>query len=341
MITAWSSTREIKFRALEGNLFSIQCFCLGDWLKVTKEGPWLFRQNAVAIEPYDGLSSPDSVDLNFIDVWLQIHKLPDGYRSESLVKNLVEKKIGKVSEVETSLQGIGNFVRARVKIDVRKALVRFVSISRGGQREFYKFQFEKFPKFCGACGLLGHTHIECGTGEHDESKLKLGDFLKADRETWHGRRGFMGGRGESSGGRRSGRESSGRVRGRGDWVDWRSHPEQNSKGGNGSLADSELKDTATSPIKSGDITMTDININAKRRLEFGNSEQPPPTDVGNSATLMIMDGQPGNLEEGLDDLKDDNNLRGMENAKRQKSDSENSNTNSRSAGSFEGCRREQ
>jgi hypothetical protein len=50
MITAWSPAKEIKFRALEGNLFTIQCSCLGDWLKVTKEGPWLFRQNALIIQ---------------------------------------------------------------------------------------------------------------------------------------------------------------------------------------------------------------------------------------------------------------------------------------------------
>jgi hypothetical protein len=48
-----------------------------------------------------------------------------------LVTNLVEKKIGKVTEVEPALPGVGNFVRARVKIDVRKTLARFVTVSRG------------------------------------------------------------------------------------------------------------------------------------------------------------------------------------------------------------------
>ena len=30
MMTAWSPAREVKFRALEENLFITQCFCLGD-----------------------------------------------------------------------------------------------------------------------------------------------------------------------------------------------------------------------------------------------------------------------------------------------------------------------
>jgi hypothetical protein len=138
-----------------------------------------------------------------------------------LVKNLIEKKVGKVVKVETDVQGVGNFVRARVRIDVRTPLARCVTMSRAGQREFYAVKYEKIPKFCGACGFFGHTFTECGTGEHDEATLKWGDWLKADFETWHGR--FTGGsRGAGSRGR--GRETNGRGRdvmtGRGANVSW-------------------------------------------------------------------------------------------------------------------------
>jgi hypothetical protein len=67
-------------------MFTIQCFCLGDWLKITKGGPWLFRWNVVCIEKYDGLVSTDIVDLNHFETWIQIHKLPVGYRNEALVR---------------------------------------------------------------------------------------------------------------------------------------------------------------------------------------------------------------------------------------------------------------
>jgi hypothetical protein len=96
MRVAWSPAKEVKFTALKENLFTIQCFCLGDWLKVEKGGLWLFRQNAIIIEPYDGLVPAESVDLNKFDAWIQIHKLPIGYRDQALIKNLVEKKVGKV-----------------------------------------------------------------------------------------------------------------------------------------------------------------------------------------------------------------------------------------------------
>jgi hypothetical protein len=42
MRVAWSPAQEIRFQHIEGNLFTVQCFCLGDWLKVEEGGPWLF-----------------------------------------------------------------------------------------------------------------------------------------------------------------------------------------------------------------------------------------------------------------------------------------------------------
>jgi hypothetical protein len=170
------------------------------------------------------LAAPDTIDLNFVSVWMQIHKLPPGYRKKTLITNLTEKKVGKVSEVEINIEGVNNFVRVRVKLDVRKALARFVIVVRAGQREFYSIKFEKMPKFCGACGFLGHTHLECGSGEHDESKLKWGDWLKADWDTWHGR-GLGGNRGGPRGGRGRGTNTDGRGRepmgrGRGTHVPW-------------------------------------------------------------------------------------------------------------------------
>jgi hypothetical protein len=111
MKAAWSPSRDVTFQHLEGNLFTIQCYCLGDWLKVEKGGPWLFRQSIVCIEPYDGLSDIEAIDLNFFTTWIQVHKVHVGYRNDTLLTNLMEKKVGKVIETQTNVQAAGNFVR--------------------------------------------------------------------------------------------------------------------------------------------------------------------------------------------------------------------------------------
>jgi hypothetical protein len=78
------------------------------------------------------------------------------------------------------VQGAGNFVHARVRLDVRAPLARFVLVSRGGQREIFSIKYEKMPRFCSACGR-GHSHLECGTGEYEETNLKWENFLKLIR----------------------------------------------------------------------------------------------------------------------------------------------------------------
>jgi hypothetical protein len=211
-----------------------------------------------------------------------------------------------VSKIELVSMGMGNFVRVRVKLDVRKVLSRFVSISRAGVREPFQSQYEKIPKFCGACGFFGHSHLECGSDEHDETSLKWGDFLKADWDTWHGRGvnfsrggGRIGGRfgrgGDSFGGSRD-------QRGRGvSMMPWR-HNTTNS----GALSDDpDLKDKATSPGKTNAMDLDKTNhvpLFAKHALDMDNDELMSPSEgvqheKNDLALAMVTDGIPS--AEGL------------------------------------------
>jgi hypothetical protein len=76
----------------------------------------IFRQSVVCIEPYDGLVDPYIIDLNYFTIWVQIQKLQVGYCDHAIVKNLMQKKVGQVVEIQTDVQGAGNFIRAKVKL---------------------------------------------------------------------------------------------------------------------------------------------------------------------------------------------------------------------------------
>ena len=50
---------------------------------------------------------------------------------------------------------------------------------------FLQVKFEKMPRFCDHCGLMGHVVLECGTGEFTDDQLQYGAWMLASMELWH------------------------------------------------------------------------------------------------------------------------------------------------------------
>jgi hypothetical protein len=65
MRSAWNPAKDVAWRKIDENLFTVQFGCLGDWDKAMNMGPWLFRNNyALIMEEYDGFQNPRSIVLD-------------------------------------------------------------------------------------------------------------------------------------------------------------------------------------------------------------------------------------------------------------------------------------
>ena len=73
MKAAWNPAKEVVWRRINPNLFSVQFNCLADWNKALHQGPWDFKGMALIIDEYDGFKNPESVKLDKIETWCQIH----------------------------------------------------------------------------------------------------------------------------------------------------------------------------------------------------------------------------------------------------------------------------
>ena len=78
MRNVWASAQGVTFKPVEPNLFLAQFMCLGDWNRVMGGGPWVFRNAAVGIEEYDGISDVRDYKLDRIPVWARIMGIPEG-----------------------------------------------------------------------------------------------------------------------------------------------------------------------------------------------------------------------------------------------------------------------
>jgi hypothetical protein len=233
---------------------------------------------------------------------VRILDVPELYRKRVLVTELA-KDIGEVIAIDMNNNGSeeGDFVKARVWIDVRKCLTRFVSFKlEGGDQVIMKVKYEKIPLFCAICGFLGHEQEECGSGVHSPGRVSFGTWMLADtpwnRARIHGRgdsrqaagvmhgarqempQGRGGGRGGRSG---HGNRDTGRGAGRGQ--------------GGGAIFDSRKRSstdaslTEVSPVKeaTGGTTASEVLMltwkepgviaeggkgGTQKKLDFGGNE---------------------------------------------------------------------
>ncbi|KAM0873893.1 hypothetical protein ACQ4PT_037777 [Festuca glaucescens] len=174
---AWAPAQAVTFRAMEGNRFLVQANYLGDWQRITEQGPWIFRDHGLLVEKYDGSCKASSVELNRIQAWVQIHDVPELYRKKHIITDLAAK----VGEVITVDMHGGDFVRARVWLDVRNELRRFVAITPEGEKPVVmRVKYEKVPRYCAVCGHMGHVKEECGSGVHPPAAEAFGTWMLAD-----------------------------------------------------------------------------------------------------------------------------------------------------------------
>lgn len=181
---AWSLAKDFSFKAIDENLFVLQFSCLGDWCKVLDDGPWLFRGNPMLLEEYDGIRKPSSVKFQNLNIWARVYDLPTGFRTKNIARQIGEK-IGEVLKVDLGDETSGwrDYLRIRVKLDITKPLTRIVYVSVGDKRRLpFRVKYERLPKFCAVCGLLGHIDSECGDGVHDITAYQYGDWLIASPE---------------------------------------------------------------------------------------------------------------------------------------------------------------
>jgi hypothetical protein len=71
----------------------------------------------------------------------------------------------------------GVFFRVCVNLASDRPLVRFVTLNpKWCDSVMIQVKYEKMPRFCAHCGLMGHTHLECGMREYTEGVTPVCDL---------------------------------------------------------------------------------------------------------------------------------------------------------------------
>ena len=112
--------------------------------------------------------------------------IPPLYRNKAVVEDLA-KRVGKVMSVDLATRSFSgaDFVRARVKLNIVDTLPRVVVLTpRDQPRMIFQVMYEKIPRFCKVCGVIGHVTLECSDGVHDAKAKQYGDWMVVPMVDW-------------------------------------------------------------------------------------------------------------------------------------------------------------
>lgn len=97
----------------------------------------------------------------------------------------------------------GAFLRGRVAIEIDKPMKRGVLLrmNRSEEPRWFQAQYEKLPYYCFACGVIGHSEMECEhpVARNEHEKLPYDVQLRAPKERRRRIQSFAGAAAESFG----------------------------------------------------------------------------------------------------------------------------------------------
>ncbi|XP_021321277.1 uncharacterized protein LOC8064944 [Sorghum bicolor] len=190
MKPAWGNPWGLKIRAFGekiDNLFVAEFGSKMDMERILAGSPWMVGRHAVILKQYDERLSASEIVFDRMEIWVRILNLPLGWmnlqrgnRAMGLIGNVIKM------DVDRDGKASGAFLRARLAIEIDKPLRRGVLLrmSRSEEPKWFAVQYERLPFFCFACGIMGHSEIECPNPvpRNEYGKLPFDVQLRAPEE---------------------------------------------------------------------------------------------------------------------------------------------------------------
>ncbi|KAE8778728.1 hypothetical protein D1007_48321 [Hordeum vulgare] len=126
---AWGNPKGLEFHSLGANRFLAEFGCKADKDRVKEGSPWTISKHCILLMDFDPSLKPGDVCFDSLSMWVRILNLPFNLMNDDRGKALASK-LGKVEKMDVDNKGRawGDYLRARISIDVNQPLMRCVSV---------------------------------------------------------------------------------------------------------------------------------------------------------------------------------------------------------------------
>ena len=120
----------------------------------------------VMLEPNE-TKTIEEMEFNFIPIWVRVFKVPFGMMKRATGEAIGEE-LGSFIEMDVDEDdtAVGRYLRIKVRLDIRKPLMRGVTVLVGASEEkkaWCPLEYDFLPDFHYTCGIIGHTDRVCDT----------------------------------------------------------------------------------------------------------------------------------------------------------------------------------
>ncbi|KAF4348302.1 hypothetical protein F8388_011887 [Cannabis sativa] len=136
------------------------CLVGQDIKRVIDGSPWTFERKQLIFERLKVGDNLRTIILNRLDLWVQIHDLQHGFRTERTLQKLGDYIRKFVESDENNFSGVWReYFKVCVTINLDQPIKRRMKIRRLDSSDWFwvNFKYEHAPTFSFICGLIGHA----------------------------------------------------------------------------------------------------------------------------------------------------------------------------------------
>ena len=154
----WKPATRMDCVNLGKDYFLIKFYCLDDYNKVLRGGPWFIGEHFLAIKPWEPYFRASDDYLKSVAVWVRFPELLIEFYDMEVLKD-IGSAIGLVLRIDsyTATGSRGSYARLCIQIDLDKPLINSIRLGRLVQ----PVKYEGISSLCFCCGRLGHKKENC------------------------------------------------------------------------------------------------------------------------------------------------------------------------------------
>lgn len=130
--------------------------------RILLSNPWIFRNSWLVIKPWNRETNISNLDFDHVPIWIQLWGLPN-YCKTKMMEESLGALLGNVESVEFyEYPGKNKIIKIKVAINLHEPIQTGIHVGNPiDGTTWIDFRYEKLPRICYKCGLIGHAENLC------------------------------------------------------------------------------------------------------------------------------------------------------------------------------------